>query len=191
MRTTMELNDDLFRRRQAPGGGGRDALRELVERRGRSSTPCRAAAPGTGLAGGRSADRILPGVRLDDRDALFDRLRACRGQDRRRVHRREERRALPHDDAPAAGNPSGPRGVHGVTMRRVVICTGVLGGGAALVFALAAATATLFPHGTIVPTSQVGWGGGPMVWADDGVQVMPAIDVAVPERGPMTVEELP
>lgn len=84
---------------------------------------------------------------------------------------------------PAAGNRSGPRGVHGVTMRRVVICSGVLGGGTALVFALAALTAALFPHGTIVPGNQFGWG-GPMVLMDDA-QVMPAIEVAVPQRGPM------
>lgn len=56
-------------------------------------------------------------------------------------------------------------------MRRVIICSGVLGGGAALVFALAALTATLFPHGTVVQSQwSGGWGG----WTDDGMRVMPA-----------------
>ena len=42
-------------------------------------------------------------------------------------------------------------------MRRILVCTGVLGGGTALVFALAAATAMLFPQGALVS-------GG---WAED------------------------
>jgi hypothetical protein len=39
-------------------------------------------------------------------------------------------------------------------MRRILVCTGVLGGGTALVFALAAATALMFPQGTVV---SAGW----------------------------------
>jgi hypothetical protein len=75
-------------------------------------------------------------------------------------------------------------------MRRIVICSGVLGGGTALVFALAALTATLFPHGTIVPTNQFGWGGGPMVM--NGVRIGPAIEdvapaIAVP--APMVIQD--
>jgi hypothetical protein len=38
-------------------------------------------------------------------------------------------------------------------MRRVLICTGVLGGGTALTFAAAALAATLLPGGTVVPSS--------------------------------------
>ena len=61
-------------------------------------------------------------------------------------------------------------------MRRVVICSGVLGGGTALVFALAALTASLFPHGTVVP-NQFGWGGGWSKVDDMGVEVaMPAME---------------
>lgn len=74
-------------------------------------------------------------------------------------------------------------------MRRILVCTGVLGGGTALVFALAALTATLFPHGTIVNNPWAGtWGGG--MFADDvmvrGPLVVgePAIDLAVPEAVP-------
>ena len=44
-------------------------------------------------------------------------------------------------------------------MRRILVCTGVLGGGTALVFALAAATAMLFPQGTLVAS---GWNGNVM-----------------------------
>lgn len=52
-------------------------------------------------------------------------------------------------------------------MRRLLVCTGVLGGGTALVFALAAATSMLFPQGTLVPA---GWnGGGTMMFAKPGM----------------------
>jgi hypothetical protein len=66
-------------------------------------------------------------------------------------------------------------------MRRILICTGVLGGGTALVFALAGLTATLFPQGTLVQANpwrggvmMDGWGGGfqPPV---NAIQVAPAI----------------
>jgi hypothetical protein len=42
-------------------------------------------------------------------------------------------------------------------MTRAQICTGVLGGGTALVFALALAASLLFPQGSLV---SVGWNGG-------------------------------
>ena len=61
-------------------------------------------------------------------------------------------------------------------MRRILICTGILGGGTALVFALAALTAVAFPQGTLVST---GWNGGG--WAKDGwgggIAPMPMPDV--------------
>lgn len=78
-------------------------------------------------------------------------------------------------------------------MRRILVCTGVLGGGTALVFALAAATALLFPQGTLVST---GWnpgvmfgkpmpaGGGAIL---DDVMVMPAVEspaITVPDPAP-------
>jgi poly(3-hydroxybutyrate) depolymerase len=82
-------------------------------------------------------------------------------------------------------------------MKRILVCTGVLGGGTALVFALAAATAMLFPQGTLVAS---GWNNG-MVFAKpmpmpvlerggvfvDDVLEMPAVEV------PMVVfpEEVP
>ena len=39
-------------------------------------------------------------------------------------------------------------------MRRILICSGVLGGGTALVFGAAALTAVLIPPGRIVPQGQ-------------------------------------
>jgi hypothetical protein len=56
-------------------------------------------------------------------------------------------------------------------MRRILICSGVLGVGTALVFAAAALTATLFPNGTLVSS---GWNGGMRGW-----------DVAMPAPAPM------
>jgi len=75
-------------------------------------------------------------------------------------------------------------------MKRILVCTGVLGGGTALIFALAALTAIAFPQGTRVAAGWNGANGGP--WVKDawggGVAVpvpAPAIDVApfVIERG--------
>jgi hypothetical protein len=75
-------------------------------------------------------------------------------------------------------------------MQRILICTGVLGGGTALVFALAALTAIALPQGTRVAAGWNGAIGGP--WVKDawggGVVVpvpAPAVEVApfVIERG--------
>ena len=71
-------------------------------------------------------------------------------------------------------------------MRRIVICSGVLGGGTALVFALAAATATLFPHGTVVPTNQFGWGGG--VWMEQGARMAPLVGIPELQADEMAVD---
>lgn len=54
-------------------------------------------------------------------------------------------------------------------MQRALIVTGVLGAGTAIVFGLAALTATLFPNGTLVAGS---WNGG--MFVDKGVMVAPA-----------------
>jgi hypothetical protein len=61
-------------------------------------------------------------------------------------------------------------------MRPILIVSGVLGGGSALVFALAALVATLFPTGTLVAANP--WNGG--VFMKGGVAVpMPAPPVMV------------
>ena len=75
-------------------------------------------------------------------------------------------------------------------MQRILVCTGVLGGGTALVFSLAALMAIAFPQGTLVAAGWNGANGGPLVkdaWGG-GVAVparAPAIEVApfVIERG--------
>jgi hypothetical protein len=68
---------------------------------------------------------------------------------------------------------------------RAILVTSVLGLGTALVFAAAALTATLFPHGTLV---SAGWSGGPVVrdW-DGGVVPVPA-PMVVPAIEPPMVE---
>ena len=75
-------------------------------------------------------------------------------------------------------------------MKRIVFCTGILGGGTALVFALAALTAIAFPQGTRVAAGWNGANGGPWVKDAWGGEVAvpvpaPAVDVApfVIERG--------
>ena len=76
-------------------------------------------------------------------------------------------------------------------MRRILICTGVLGGGTAIVFALAGLTALAFPQGSVVAS---GWNGG---WSK-GVMVeqapmpapvvMPAPEITIDQVAPdMTV----
>ncbi len=63
-------------------------------------------------------------------------------------------------------------------MRRILICTGVLGGGTALTFAAAALAATLLPGGTVIPSNMVemSWGKGVAVPVPAPVQVFPTID---------------
>jgi hypothetical protein len=94
-------------------------------------------------------------------------------------------------------------------MTRALICTGVLGGGTAVVFALALAASLLFPQGSMVST---GWNGGwsrpafpdrleirglapaPAPWEGDGGDVtfeQAAPDViapAIPAPAPVAVE---
>ena len=45
-------------------------------------------------------------------------------------------------------------------MRRILICTGILGGGTALTFGAAVLAAALLPGGTVVPASGMFQGGG-------------------------------
>jgi hypothetical protein len=69
-------------------------------------------------------------------------------------------------------------------MRRILTLTGVLGGGTALVFVLAALTSALFPNGTTVSTS---WNGGFVQPLDLIVQnVAPQIAPSAPFAGPVT-----
>ena len=73
MRTTINLNDELLRsaKRRAVSEG--TSLRAVVERALRSYLEGGARKPDYRLRiGDRNADGCRPGVRLDDRDTLFD-----------------------------------------------------------------------------------------------------------------------
>jgi hypothetical protein len=77
-------------------------------------------------------------------------------------------------------------------MKRILACTGVLGGGTALVFALAALTAIAFPHGTRVAAGWNGMNGGPWVkdgWGD-GVAVPVPIPAPAVEVAPFVIERV-
>jgi hypothetical protein len=86
-------------------------------------------------------------------------------------------------------------------MRQIVIVSGVLGGGSALVFAAAAVVASAFPTGALVPTqgwnqggfvrAMPGFRGGPIMmddmsgggWTDGTTE--PEIDIALPQPEPV------
>jgi hypothetical protein len=73
-------------------------------------------------------------------------------------------------------------------MTRALICTGVLGGGTAIVFALALAVSLAFPHGSVV---HAGWNGGwaqPMIANDLMVR---GGDLMVEQVAPPPVVEVP
>jgi hypothetical protein len=72
MRTTLEISDELFRRAKRRAVNEGATFREVVETalalylsKGSRKTPYR-------LRWHTESGRVLPGVRLDDRDALFD-----------------------------------------------------------------------------------------------------------------------
>jgi len=74
MRTTVDIRDPLLR--QAKQRAARDGitLRELIEAALSSYLSDRPQNPAYRLRWGTEKGRLLPGVDLDDRDALFDRL---------------------------------------------------------------------------------------------------------------------
>jgi hypothetical protein len=72
MRTTLEISDELFRRAKRRAADEGATLRAVVETaltlyltKGSKKTPYR-------LRWRTESGRMLPGVRLDDRDVLFD-----------------------------------------------------------------------------------------------------------------------
>ena len=72
MRTTLEINDDLFRRAKKRATDDGIPLRKVVESAlqrylTRGPTPQKYR-----LRWGTEKGRLLPGVRLDDRNSLFD-----------------------------------------------------------------------------------------------------------------------
>lgn len=72
MRTTLDLNDELLREARRRAARDRTSLKAVVERALRthlSRTPRRSS---YALRWRPEEGRLQPGVRLDDRDALFD-----------------------------------------------------------------------------------------------------------------------
>ncbi len=72
MRTTIEISDELFRQAKKRAADEGAPLKEVVEEALRSYLRRRAKKKKYELKWRTENGRILPGVRLDDRDSLFD-----------------------------------------------------------------------------------------------------------------------
>jgi Arc/MetJ family transcription regulator len=72
MRTTIEITDDLLRRAKEKAAAEGTALRQVVETALRFYLGQRRRPAGRKFQWRTERGRILPGVHLDDRDALFD-----------------------------------------------------------------------------------------------------------------------
>ena len=72
VRTTIDLNDELFRTAKRQAASERITLRQLIERALRAHLGSSRRASRYTLSGRTEKGRLQPGVRLDDRDALFD-----------------------------------------------------------------------------------------------------------------------
>jgi hypothetical protein len=72
MRTTIEISNELLRQAKKRAADEGAPLRKVVEEALRVYLGKRPKSKGYGLKWRTEKGRILPGVRLDDRDALFD-----------------------------------------------------------------------------------------------------------------------
>lgn len=72
MRTTLDINDELFRQAKKRAADERTALRQVFETALRLYLLKRPRTTGYKLRWRTERGRLLPGARLDDRDALFD-----------------------------------------------------------------------------------------------------------------------
>ncbi len=72
MRTTIDLNDELFRQAKRRVADGHAALREIVEAALRQYLGKRSRGGRFKLNWRTEGGRLLAGVRLDDRESLFD-----------------------------------------------------------------------------------------------------------------------
>jgi len=72
MRTTFDLNDELLRRAKRAAAADGTSLKAVVERALRAHLGGAASRGPYRLQWRSEQGRVLPGVRLDDRDALFD-----------------------------------------------------------------------------------------------------------------------
>ena len=72
MRTTIDINEDLLRRAKRKAADEGVSLRNVVEEALRAHLAGRSKAPGYKLRWTPERGELLPGVNLEDRDALFD-----------------------------------------------------------------------------------------------------------------------
>lgn len=72
MRTTIEISDELFRRAKKRAADEGTTLREVVDLALRSYLSRHTKRTSFRLQWRTERGRLLPGVNLDDRDALFD-----------------------------------------------------------------------------------------------------------------------
>ena len=72
MRTTLEINDDLFRRAKRRAADEGTSLRSIVENSLRGYLSAKPDGRQYRFRWRTESGRIQPGVRLEDRDALFD-----------------------------------------------------------------------------------------------------------------------
>lgn len=72
MRTTIDISDELFRQAKKKAADDRVSLRDVVETALRRYLAGRPKGGGYRLRWTPERGRLLPGVNLDDRDALFD-----------------------------------------------------------------------------------------------------------------------
>jgi len=72
MRTTLDISDELFRQLKRKAADDGTTLRQVVESALRVYLVKPTKRKGYQLKWKTERGRILPGVRLDDRDALFD-----------------------------------------------------------------------------------------------------------------------
>lgn len=72
VRTTIEINDELLRQAKRRAADEGIPLREVVEQALRSYLAARPQTRAYRLRWRTESGRILPGVRLDDRDALYE-----------------------------------------------------------------------------------------------------------------------
>ena len=74
MRTTVDLNDELLRRAKRKAADEGITLREVIERALRTQLEARGAKKQYALKWRPTKGDLMPGVDLDDRDSLFDRM---------------------------------------------------------------------------------------------------------------------
>jgi Arc/MetJ family transcription regulator len=72
MRTTIEISDEIFRRAKKRAADDGTTLREVVDLALRSYLSRQPRRTGYRLQWRAERGQLLPGVNLDDRDALFD-----------------------------------------------------------------------------------------------------------------------